>query len=208
MDFDKIKPAVEEIRLSDDQAARILEACKSKKRKKTGKIWIPVAVAAACAVIVFSPTVFIGMKGANSEAQFDSASPVEDYFAVGSDGLYSDSDDEGIYYVQSSSSAASASGTLFECDGFRSIYAIVPTQFSWLVDVEEFNGWKSTVDASGGMAMLQFVEHFGIPREDFDAANDAYAAFIKSNGSDAEIFNADIIYSFDREKIDEHYKAD
>lgn len=222
MDFDRIKPAVEEINMTDDLAEKILKNCSGKKRKNRSKAWIPVAVAAACAAIVFSPTMFINLKGANSEAQFDSAAPVEDYFADTAGGLYNDIADEEICCVQNGSSAAPASGMLFECVGYRSIYAKVPEQFAWLVDSEEFNKWESGINSSGGMAMLQFVEHFKISEEDFNAANEAYAAFLKSCFNEEailgkpqspeqehlEIFNAKIIYTFDREKIDGYYTAE
>lgn len=203
MDFEKIKPAVEEIGMSDELAAKILENCSGKKRKKHSKIWIPVAVAAACAAIVFSPTVFIGMKGANSAAEADSALPEsgiiqENLFAD----QHSDTDTAmGFYTAQSTAQSAEI---LFECEGFKKNYGTIPFQFVSLVDSEEYESWKLTVDASDGMAMAQFVEYFGISREAFDKANGEYA-FSVSGDAKAEAFNADIIYTFDRDIIDSYY---
>ncbi len=200
MDFEKIKPAVDEISLSDEQTAKILEACKAKKRKKRN-VWIPVAVAAACTAIVFSPTVFIGMKGANSAAEADMAAPENintDYLCD----YYVDTENgKGFYTAQSTAQAAEI---LFERDGFGTIYGIIPFQFASLVDAEEYENWKLTVDASGGMAIAQFVEHFGISKESFDAANSEYALAI-GNDANAEAFNSDIIYTFDKETIDSYY---
>ena len=67
------------------------------------------------------------------------------------------------------------------------------------------------------MALLQFVEHFQIPKEDFEAANAEYSARNaeedagESAGDNkaaqsAESINAELIYSFDKEKIDEYYR--
>ncbi len=218
MDFDKIKPAVEEISLSDSQTEKILEACKKTKQKKfNGKVWIPVAAAAAFAVILISPGFLFRAK---SE---DAAAPEAGNMAA--EGalydVYADSDafSADVTLVMQS---ASSTAFLFEHDGFRRIYATVPVQFSWLVDADEFEKWKKGIDASGGMAMLQFIEHFNVSREDFNSANEAYTAFIDStyvNGhlhgrpespeeESREIFNADLLYTFDRAAIDEYYVAD
>ncbi len=195
MDFDKIKPAVEEIRLSDEQTAKILEACKAKNRKKRN-VWIPVAVAAACAVIVFSPTFSVAMKGANSAMENDGMA------VESANGLYCEelADDADFNISQN---ASSASSKLFDCEGFREIYAVIPFEFSQLVSIGEYEEWKSTVNISNGMAMAQFVEHFAISREAFDVANENY--LLSFGDFKAEAFNADIIYTFNKEIIDEYY---
>ena len=70
------------------------------------------------------------------------------------------------------------------------------------------------------MMIVQFVEHFGIKKVDFEKANAAYALELeKIYGEPAsvspekgkehlEIFNSDIVYSFDREVIDGYYFSD
>lgn len=219
MDFDKIKPAAEEISLDELQKERILAACRQTKHKKSNhKIWIPVAAAAVFAVVLVSPGFIFRAKSSDSAESFNN-SPLADqkveFFADEQDVF--DTEAGNGFYCSSSLSSAS----LFSCDGYRKIYSIIPEQFTWLVDANEYKIWKNRVKASDGMAMLQFVEHFGISKEDFNAANQAYTAhldscFIQGHVSETpasseeeerEIFNADIIYSFDRKKIDEYYSV-
>lgn len=220
MDFDKIKPAAEEISLDELQKERILTACRETKRKKNNyKIWIPVAAAAVFAVVLISPGFLFRAKSSNDSAENLNSSPLADQkaeFYAADREIFDFEAGEGVYY-----SASLASSALFSSGGYREIYAIIPEQFTWLVDADEYKLWESRVKASGGMAMLQFVEHFGIPREDFDTANEAYAAYLDScfiqghlkripesaQEEAREIFNADIIYTFDKAKIDEYYTA-
>lgn len=209
MDFEKIKPAVEEIELTEIQQERIIRACENNKKKRFNyKLWVPVAVA-AFAVVIFSPG-FIFRAGSKAS---DMAAPEN-----GKGFYYNNIDEEEIYVVEDyladgvvsvqNQSAAVETKVLFNSGVYRKIYSVIPSQFIWLVDYEEYKKWEKNVNASGGMAMLQFVEHFGITREDFDSANEAYEAYINSVGESSEIFNAEIIFSFDREKINEYYLAD
>lgn len=222
MDFDKIKPAAEEISLDDIQKERILAACRNAKRKKFNyKLWIPVAAAAVFAVVLVSPG-FIFRAKSSDAAENLNKSPLADQKIE----FYAD--DQELFDMESGNgnadlhySTSFSPSTLFNRSGYRRIYAIVPKQFTWLVDADEYRLWESRVKASGGMAMMQFVEHFNISEEDFDAANEAYAAYLDSCYIDGhldgipetvqeekrEIFNTDIIYTFDREKIDEYYSA-
>ena len=224
MDFEKIRSAVEEIGMSEIQQERIIEACEKHKKKSFNyKLWIPVA-AAVFAVVIFSPG-FIFRAGSKES---DMAAPESGngfkYFA--------DAADEEMYVavedymtqimasVQNQSTAVEVK-SLFNSGVYRKIYSVIPSQFVWLVDSVEYEEWAKTVSVSGGMAMLQFVEYFGISREEFDSANEAYAAYINSTSGSStdtkpsekseeelEIFNADIIYSFDKEKINSYYLAD
>lgn len=220
MDFERIKPAAEEIKLSEIQQERIINACENHKKKKFNyKLWIPVA--AALFVVIFSPG-FIFKAGSKAN---DMAAPEN------GKGFYNYAADEEEYIVENyladgngcvqNQSITIETKPLFNSGVFRKIYSVIPSQFIWLVDYEEYENWKTTVNAADGMAMLQFVEHFGITREEFDSANDAYEAYINSVNENSiqekpenkaeeelEIFNAEIIYSFDKEKINEYYLAD
>lgn len=221
MDFEKIKPAVEEIELSEIQQARIIEACERHKKKSFNyKLWIPVA--AALIVVIFSPG-FVFRAGSKAS---DMAAPEN-----GKGFYYNDADEQEVYVAEDyladgvvsvqNQSATVKTKALFSSGVYRKIYSVIPSQFIWLTDFEEYEKWEKTVNASGGMAMLQFVEHFGITREEFDYANEAYEAYINSTGESAlhrkpenkaeeslEVFNAEIIFSFDKERINEYYLAD
>ena len=210
MDFEKLRPAAEEIKLSEIQKERIIEACEKQKRKSFNyKLWIPVAAAAMFVVVIFSPG-FIFRAGksadnAEAEAPEDGKGSVYNY-AADEEYIVEDYLADGVCSVQNQSTAFGTE-PLFDSGIYREIYSVIPPQFIWLVDNAEYEKWEKTVSASDGMAMLQFVEHFGITREEFDSANESYQAYINSVGEEREIFNADIIYSFDRERINEYYLA-
>ncbi len=193
MDFEKIRPAVEEIQLSDSQAAHILEICKDKKRKKNHNYWIPVATAAAVAVIALSPSFFINIIGAKSANDAECA--VEDYVAENGSGILAD--EEKPYYSDNSLNEIQSQSAGI-CEFFEpKIYALIPSQFSSLVSEKEYDEFLSQTDLTKGMLIVQFVEYFGISKEEFDAVNK------DENGK--EIFNSDIVYTFDREFIDKYY---
>lgn len=197
MDFDKIKPAVEEIRLSGKQKEDILNACKGKKKKFNFK---PLATVAAVLVLTFGfftmRVAFLGAKSADSSSRLELDEVFGDIAETG------DSD-----INQSASTFLNK----------RPIYFVVPTAFSDLVDEAEFSLWQSRASAENGMLIAQFAEYFNISKEDFEKANAAYALQIEEiYGEKAqvdppqgkeylEIFNSDIIYSFDKTVTDNYY---
>jgi hypothetical protein len=183
MDFEKIKPAVEEIVMSDEQTAHLLEICKEEKRRSTKKYWIPVAAAAAIAVLVLSPSFYVNIVGAKAESEADCAVPENGY------GIIADAD---IYY-SNEESAENLKQSSAPCETIG-IYGTIPSEFSSLVSEREYGEFLSQLHLSNGMAILQFVEYFGISKEEFEAAD--------VDG----IFDSEIIFTFDRELIDEYYK--
>ena len=201
MDFDKIKPAVEEIALDDIQKAKILNSCKNKKRKSKLKPLIGIAAAAAVITVVLASPGFLFRASAPDKNAADSAAGVkEEYDLYAEEDVYDD-----IKYAENSS--ATTDYPLFNAEDFHDIYAIIPYEFRSLVDDEEYEIWANGINADGGMAMVQFVEHFNVSREDFEAANALYNERIRAHLSDTGIgFDADIIYSGDRNKIDGFYK--
>lgn len=213
MDFDKIRPAVESIQLSEKQKEDILNACKGRKRKFNYK---PLATVAAVIVVTL---VCYGLNGTLFGAKMADTAENE----AMSDIYYSADEDMNFFsnalgdvYVENNKVVnQSASATVSP----RPIYKIIPSVFSDLVDKAEFDEWYSSATTENGMLMMQFVIHFGIEKADFEKANADYALELeKIYGESAsvnpeegkehlEIFNSDIIYSFNREVIDGYYFA-
>ncbi|MBQ2846705.1 MAG: hypothetical protein IJE74_00415 [Clostridia bacterium] len=224
-DFDKLKEAAEEIKLDDLQKQKILEACKGKKRRKINYT----AIAAAAAVLVITVAVFSPgflLKAGAPADRAENEMAVEDYLADEDVKYYSNS----IWSQNSDSCVSDSSGfvytadeytqCIFSANDFRSIYSAIPQSFINLVNYEDFVAWSASVESGNGMAIVQFVEHFGISKEDFDNANRSYARIIYSHYGELplyravektnelyEIYNTELIYSFDREAIDEYYKV-
>ncbi|MBR5562220.1 MAG: hypothetical protein IKW12_03630 [Clostridia bacterium] len=223
-EFDKFREAAEEIKLDDLQKQKILEACKGKKRRRIN--YTALAAAAACLVItvaVFSPGFYLKAGAPADMAENEAAA--EDIFLADQDVNY--------YSAQSDSLSGGAdlkndtalivedwAWSIFDAEGFRSIYSVIPQSFVSLVDEVEFAEWSETVSAEDGMAIVQFVERFNISKEAFDEVNRDYARRINSvygvlpvyftpfeEHEIYEIFNTELIYSFDREAIDEYYIA-
>lgn len=200
MDFEKIKPAVEDISLSESDLEKIISSCNGKKRKFNYKPLVGIAAAAAVTVVLFAPGFLFR---ASSPAENDEA--IEEYGDSKYD-LYFKADSDSVAQNISASGTGVVDTPLFEAEGFGEIYAVIPFEFSSLVTLSDYEEWKKSVTAENGMAMLQFIEYFEISPAVFAAANDAYTKRIQSPLSDAASpFNEEIIYSFDRETIDEYY---
>lgn len=203
MDFDKIKYAVESIELSSTEKENIINSCKDKKRKFNLKPLVGVAAAAAVIVVVLASPGFLFKASSPNE----SADMLMDNISSDFDLYYTADDAAGAeqQYECNSSATAAADIPLFEAEGFTYIYSIIPYEFSSLVDADEYNEWKADVSAEGGMAMLQFVEYFGIAKENFISANKEFEKRLLMNSKN-DYFDSEIIYSFDRELIDSFYK--
>ncbi len=207
MDFDKIKPAVEEIELSEKQKEDIINACKGKKKHFNYK---PLATVAAVLIVTLAfyaanGTLF-GAKKADMELNFAANESLAD--SVFDKEEKADSAAGNYYY-----------STNYSVNGFRPIYFTVPTAFSSLVNGDDFSLWRNSVSTENGMLIAQFVEYFKISKEVFEKANTEYAAELEALYGEAptvspekgsehlEFFNSDIIYSFDRAVIDGYYSV-
>ena len=113
-------------------------------------------------------------------------------------------------------------GGILTVQKYRSCYYSIPAPFVELVGRNVYYEWMHTVDyteTAEKMVMLQFVQHFGITREQFDKANLKIARIIRddldgrpclnpkdyANQISDEIYNADIIFTFNDEIINEYY---
>lgn len=107
---------------------------------------------------------------------------------------------------------------------YRSIYYSIPSPFWDIVDEnsrQDIYGeyWEQPYSQINTMRMKIFVEEYNVPREKFDAANAEWARIVKErlygtpvinpqdfvNQEFNEVYNADIIYTFDDEIINEYY---
>lgn len=107
---------------------------------------------------------------------------------------------------------------------YRSIYCDIPRPFINIVDVYEYQAWyenviKNDPNETDVMVMKLFIQEFDISREAFDKANLEWAKIIIdgfkgkpvmnpydfANQEINEVYNAEIIYTFDDEIINDYY---
>lgn len=113
-------------------------------------------------------------------------------------------------------------GAILTVQKYRTRYYSIPGTFVSLVGKDKYFEWLNTVDYSSNaerMLMPQFIKQFGITREQFDKANLKFAKIVRdgmdghpcinpkdyANQIDEEIFNADIIFTFNDEVINNYY---
>ena len=120
-----------------------------------------------------------------------------------------------------------AGGAVMGLLKFRLIYYDIPRPFADIVGDERHDRWydeyregnDGNQGNTNGMAMKAFIQYFNISREDFDKANLKWAKIVRddfggepmmnpkdfANQETDEVFNGDIIYTFDDEIINEYY---
>lgn len=212
MDFEKLKSAAEEIKLSDSEKEKLIAVCEASKTQKKKSRYVPAAIVAAAAmfiIVLFSPGFLFQAKMADSAAPQENAAADYEYLA-----------DSAEQYVQDGlGSVTLHSGSTVRA--FRMIYYEIPEEFRLLVSESEYNEWEKKADTADGMMIMQFVSEFGITRGDFDSANAAYAQRIFeelgmapllraadcAEQEQAEVFNADIVYSMNKATANEYYSV-
>lgn len=113
-------------------------------------------------------------------------------------------------------------GGMITVQKYRTRFYSIPGVFADLVGRDNYYEWINTVDyteSAEKMVMLQFIQYFGISREQFDKANLQFAKIVRddldgrpcmnpkdyANQIDDEIFNGDVIFTFDDAVINEYY---
>ncbi len=115
-------------------------------------------------------------------------------------------------------------GGEFTTQKYRLHYYSITKPFADLVDRDELLAWKTEnreilYDDHEQMVMVAFIKHFNISREEFDKANLEVARIIRDEVGETpllephdypsqevyEVFNPDIIFTFDDELINEYY---
>ncbi len=109
-------------------------------------------------------------------------------------------------------------------DKYRVRYYSITAEFAKLADPLEVRTWEEKIyevspNETNEMVMKRFIQDFNISREDFDKANHELALSFSQELQEApmmnpkdylnqeiyEVYNADIIYTFDDEIINEYY---
>lgn len=126
------------------------------------------------------------------------------------------------YSVSQTQFSAETGDGVIEVKYYRDNYYSIAAPFVYIVGKDVYREWKETQpnpDETNVMLMVNFIRDFNISREDFDKANIEYAWRIKNllngtpvmnpkdfaNQEDEEVYNADIIYTFDNELINKYY---
>lgn len=212
--FEKLQRSQDGIKLSSDEKARLISACRTEpaRQKRSARKRV-IAISAAAAAIAITalfavPNMLLaGSKGSDSASQEKG------------DGFYS-YDESLDRYVGSNKQEQAAVATDILHQSYRTIYYLIPQQFIDLADEDEYERWCGSQNTYDGMAIVGFVRHFGISKEEFDEANGLYAASLAEEygvspllmpadypeQEDYEVFNSDIIYSGDDKKINAYYR--
>lgn len=199
MDFSKIRPAVEEITLTDEQMEQIISNCKRKKKKFNYKPLIAAAAAAVIIVVIASPGFLFRAKNADSAENIKQENFADDYDYLADEDIYYHSENSGAGDMPAQDVCIFADFSAFEADEFSELYCLIPSEFLHFAG-DGLNSWLSSVSPDNGMAIMQFVMHFSISKDDFISAN---LAFSSRTG---KCFDTDAIYTFDKELIDGIYR--
>ena len=159
-------------------------------------------------------------KSQNSESSFTTNKIIDTTEPKSTD--FADNDSGGLGEEYSS---------LYDDYKYRSIYYSIAAPFVDLVDEDTYWDWlknetpyrKFPMGDVNEMAMVAFIKRFNISREDFDKANKKHKEILLEYGGIAimnpaaddpyydrnieckEVYNADIIYTFDNELINSYY---
>lgn len=105
-----------------------------------------------------------------------------------------------------------------ELGQFRPIFYSLSAFYANLVDREILHAWEMARIESGEFhrecVAVSFIRDFNISREDFEQANERERVFLEERGltpqmsANYEIYDVDLIFTFDNEKINEFFSWD
>ena len=175
------------------------------------------AVVMSLALIV--STAACGKKTEEAEASTTAMQTTGNYV----NSMQAAAQNEEIYANVSEKNKNDVGGGYIESKKYRQRYYTIPYDFALLVDQDELSEWEAEIyktdpDETNKMTMVLFIQHFNISRENFDRTNLALAKSFAEwgdkptmkpqdyeNQQPFEIYNSDIIYTFDDEIINEYY---
>ncbi|MBR4728589.1 MAG: hypothetical protein IK080_11945 [Clostridia bacterium] len=228
MDPKELKAAAAQLTLTEEEKQAMIAACAGRKRKPPYR---RIAAIAAALLVLTALAAAPGLLSRAGRVGKAADAAVQNEAVV----AYDDKADTAYGNDAQSESAASAAspaeatkmtdgngGGVIRPQKYRARYYTLYAPFVQLVGREASREWMETIDYSpdaSSMVMLQFVRHFNITREQFDKANLETARIIRdkldgrpcmrpmdyTNQEDDEIYNADIIYTFDEDIINAYY---
>ena len=103
----------------------------------------------------------------------------------------------------------------FSVGRFRPMFYSLPYHITNLVDANAFIDWapfRSDEEYHYEAIAVSFIRYFDVSREEFERANEEWRNFLIGRGmipngsSNAEIYDVDLIFTFDNERINEFFR--
>ena len=224
MDFNKFCENGKKIKLTEEKKAEIINVSKESEVQKAAPFSpnLKRIAAAVCAMIIMVTAVFVYNKhnntndipihSATEQSEKESLKAVETTTVQPSQKIENTTEGDGM-----------GCGDILPRK-YRNNYYSIPASFADIVGRDVFLIWEDEYlsenypDNSNEMVMVAYVKAFDIPKEEFERANLEYAKFIDEVYSHIcldpqdyadqefqEIYNTEIIYTFDNEIINEYY---
>lgn len=234
MDFNKFSEAGRNIKLTENEKREIVNACRNCgiDRHKPVSPNFKRTVAAICALtivlmagVVLTKHIGNGRQipvGETDTSTVFSESTVSDI--VHSEKSSETTTTKDLPVIENGTSVEGDGGGNISTRKYRVNYYDVPYQFVLLVGEDDFWEWNENYntedpDETNIMVMKKFIQHFNISREDFDKANLNWTKTIQNemggkpimnpkdfaNQETDESYNADILYTFDDQIINDYY---
>ncbi|MBO5229911.1 MAG: hypothetical protein J6B52_00670 [Clostridia bacterium] len=228
MDYEKLKEYGQSIKLTDEAKAEITANCKAVQREKRGGIMLTAAAKRTAAVLAAAAVIIAGLSCVKYLKQ---PAPNIDNTEKTSTVINSAESSTAPSPTETATKSSNVETTENDIGGgellprkYRNNYYSIPASFIKIVGRAGFEEWEDAYleenypDYSNEMVMVAYVKEFNISKEDFERANLNYAKFIEEHYSHIcldpqdyadqemqEIYNTDIIYTFNNEIINEYY---